>query len=122
MDISQIADPACSPRWRCRQRAFNTRYWTKPGLLIKYKSSVSTLHDGTQGLRARGNAIFNTINTQSSEGLMTKRLMVALVIAIPLSSVIACTVLISFALSGDPDRLVIETTPLSKTSWKEQTE
>ena len=49
-----------------------------------------------------------------------KRFMIGLIIAIPLSSVIACTCLIVFALSTDRDTVTTESTPLSKTSWREQ--
>ena len=50
-----------------------------------------------------------------------KKFMLGIVIAIPLSSVVACTCLIIFALSSDRDQVNVESIPLSKTSWREQT-
>lgn len=47
-----------------------------------------------------------------------KRVMVALVICIPLASVIFGGVMLYFATHTGDDHVVLENAPMSKTSWK----
>jgi len=47
-----------------------------------------------------------------------KRVMIALIIAIPVASIIFGGVMLYFATHTDDDNVVLERAPLSKTSWK----
>ena len=51
---------------------------------------------------------------------MRKKLMLILIVAIPLSSVLACTCLITLALTAPEEQINLFQPPLSKTSWRTQ--